>query len=441
MMKRLLILSVLILGGTGILYTQVPRAFKYQAIARDESGNVVADQIIDLRISILKARSEGEASYIETHQVKSSMYGLINLVIGEGRMEKGDFEDINWGDSKHYIKMEMDIGGNGNYQNMGASQIYAVPYALYAETAGSIINKELIKTARVQNISNNNNSSSSNSGTRQGTPNTKFPGDGDSWMNENIGKVGVGMTDPEEKLDINGNLKADRLILQDQNGDHWEVEVDTNGNIQLNYHLEQCGDPLYDPRNDKWYQTVLIGVQCWMAENLNIGTGIHGSGNQNDNDIIEKYCYNNNITNCVLYGGLYQWDEAMQYVTVEGAQGICPNGWHIPTYDEWEDLKDFLDTNSGGKMKTTGTIDFGDGLWYDPNTGADNTSGFTGRPGGYRDHSTGDFEDRGYNAHFWTTKQYDVANRWHRILAYDHGSLAQNVASKYTGYSVRCLKD
>jgi len=82
----------------------------------------------------------------------------------------------------------------------------------------------------------------------------------------------------------------------------------------------------------KAYNTVLIGDQCWLKENLDIGTMITSS--PSNNGIIEKYCYGNIESNCDIYGGLYQWDEAMQYATIEGAKGICPDGWYIPTLAE-----------------------------------------------------------------------------------------------------------
>ena len=88
----------------------------------------------------------------------------------------------------------------------------------------------------------------------------------------------------------------------------------------------------------KNYNTVLIGAQCWLKENLDIGTMIISSQNSTDNSIIEKYCYGNNPANCTTYGGLYQWNEAMQYGTTSMAQGICPTGWHIPTYEEFQTL-------------------------------------------------------------------------------------------------------
>ena len=92
-----------------------------------------------------------------------------------------------------------------------------------------------------------------------------------------------------------------------------------------------CGLPLSDSRDGQIYNTVQIGTQCWMAENMNIGTRINGSGDQTNNGTIEKYCYDDNEANCDTNGGLYQWNEMMQYTTMEGAQGICPAGWHIAT--------------------------------------------------------------------------------------------------------------
>ena len=92
------------------------------------------------------------------------------------------------------------------------------------------------------------------------------------------------------------------------------------------------------------YNTVQIGTQCWLRENLNVGTKINGNQTQTNNGIIEKYCYDDIEANCTAYGGLYQWNEMMQYVTNEGVQGICPLGWHIPTDGEWCAVTQFTDT-------------------------------------------------------------------------------------------------
>ncbi|MCP4252684.1 MAG: hypothetical protein GY775_04615 [Candidatus Scalindua sp.] len=103
-----------------------------------------------------------------------------------------------------------------------------------------------------------------------------------------------------------------------------------------------CGTDQVGDVDGNLYDTVQIGSQCWMAENLNVGTMVEGSMDQPYDTVIEKYCYRNILDNCNAYGGLYQWREMMQYVTTEGTQGICPTGWHIPTDAEWKTLEMYL---------------------------------------------------------------------------------------------------
>ena len=95
------------------------------------------------------------------------------------------------------------------------------------------------------------------------------------------------------------------------------------------------------------YNTIQIFNQCWLKVNLNVGTMIPGTEEMTDNGIIEKYCYNNEPDSCTKYGGLYQWNEMMQYVTQQGTQGICPPDWHLPTDEEWKVLEGAVDSQYG----------------------------------------------------------------------------------------------
>lgn len=104
----------------------------------------------------------------------------------------------------------------------------------------------------------------------------------------------------------------------------------------------------------KTYNTVLIGNQCWLKENLDIGTMIEASANQTNNGAIEKYCYYNDPSICSMFGGLYTWDEAMQYSTAVKARGVCPEGWHIPSAFEITELRNFVNNNSS-PLKMSGT--------------------------------------------------------------------------------------
>jgi len=110
------------------------------------------------------------------------------------------------------------------------------------------------------------------------------------------------------------------------------------------------------------YNTIQIFSQCWLKENLNVGTMIPGPQEMSNNSMIEKYCYNNEQDSCTKYGGLYQWGEMMQYTSQQGVQGICPSGWHLPTDEEWKVLEGAVDSKYG----------IGDSTWDDlPDRGYD----------------------------------------------------------------------
>jgi Fibrobacter succinogenes major domain (Fib_succ_major) len=123
--------------------------------------------------------------------------------------------------------------------------------------------------------------------------------------------------------------------------------------IPASYSQSPCPNVATVDYAGKTYNTIAIGDQCWLKENLDVGTQINGSDNQSDNGTIEKYCANDDPANCATYGGLYQWKEAMQYVTTSGTKGICPIGWHIPTNAELQTLGTKV-SNDGNALKAVG---------------------------------------------------------------------------------------
>jgi uncharacterized protein (TIGR02145 family) len=214
----------------------------------------------------------------------------------------------------------------------------------------------------------------------------------------------------------------------------------TTTKIRIRAYLNNCFY-FIDPRDNQEYSTIQIGTQCWMVKNLNIGNMIPGGTDMTDNGQIEKYCYGDNPANCDIYGGLYQWDEMMQYLTTPSTQGICPDGWHLPSYDEYTVLTNYLGGASvaGGKIKETGTTH-----WLSPNTGATNESGFTALPGGIRWSDTNFIGLHGY-ANFWISTEYITAppvdHAWYAYLQYLYTEEQFVIHTKQYGLSVRCLRN
>jgi len=197
------------------------------------------------------------------------------------------------------------------------------------------------------------------------------------------------------------------------------------------------------------YNTVQIGTQCWLKENLNIGTMINGSSNQTNNGIIEKYCYNNLESNCNIYGGLYQWNEMMQYVTTPGLKGICPSGWHLPTDGEWTTLTNYAsgENIAGGKLKSVRTVPDPHPRWDSPNTGAIDDYEFSIFPSGNLKALDDFFFNQGRYAFIWTSTEYNYAYAWHRVFIYNSNAIQRTYYSVYhdskktNGFSIRCLMD
>lgn len=184
----------------------------------------------------------------------------------------------------------------------------------------------------------------------------------------------------------------------------------------------------------KTYHTVQIGNQWWLKENLDVGTMINSitvADSMKNNGIIEKYCYDNDTANCTTYGGLYQWNEAMQYVTNEGAKGICPTGWHLPTFTEFETLLTAVN-NNGNSLKAVGQGTGGGA--------GTNTSGFSALLAGVR-RSNVTFSDLGYFAYFWSSKEREAAGANAFFLGYDGNSIGLAGGNEGYSFSVRCVKD
>jgi len=201
------------------------------------------------------------------------------------------------------------------------------------------------------------------------------------------------------------------------------------------------------------YETIQIGNQEWMAENLktthyNNGDVIPNITNNGDWGSLTSGAYgdyDNNPSNSDTYGRLYNW------YTVDDERGVCPDGWHVPSDAEYKTLEMYLGmsqseadgtgwrgTNEGSKLAGNAN------LWNDgnlENNAEFGTSGFAGVPSGYRISSIGNYYYVGNNGYFWSSTEGNSNSAWYRRLYYNNTNVYRNYTNKHYGFSVRCVRN
>ena len=352
----LLILTFFIFG---ILYSQAPQSFKYQAIARNSNGTPIINTTIGLKITIRSGNANGTAVYSESFAPVSNAIGIFTVNIGEGTPLSGNFSDIDWGADKYFLNVAIDPEGGSNYTDMGTTQFVSVPYSLY--TASIYVH----------------------------------------YSNDTL-------------------YIGDQYVVLSGGGGGGGTVTDYDGNT---------------------YETVTIGQQTWLKQNLRSlhyadGTPIDG-----------VWVYDDNESNAAIYGRLYSWDAAMHGASSSngnpsGVQGACPDGWHLPSQAEFEQLIDFVGgTSTGGcALKSANSA-----YWETSNNPGTNSSGFSARGAGKRSASGGVYDNLRINTAFWSTTE-DGGNSFlanHMNLMYQYCMVQINslLGEKDTGYSVRCVKD
>jgi len=268
------------------------------------------------------------------------------------------------------------------------------------------------------------------------------------------GEVGIGTNSPSEKLDVNGNLRVrGDLIVDGVGGEEPLITVselidllNKQGIIPNNY-----AGTVADIDGNV-YMTVKIGDQIWMAENLRAthysdGSAIPYVEDQSEWSSLDyndkAYCWQENLSsNGNEYGALYTWttamnSEASSNTIPSNVQGVCPDGWHLPSDEEWLVLINRLGGASvaGGKLKEVGYAH-----WKSPNLGASNESGFTALPGGSR-YPDGIFRSFHNTGFYWSSTELADHSAYNRSLGYDNETIGHPAGYKDDGLSVRCVKN
>lgn len=223
MMKRLLFIWVLIAVAC-TLWAQAPQGMKYQAVARDASGNVLANTMVSFRMTILIGSATGTAVYRETHTGKSTNgFGLVDLVVGQGTPVTGSFSSVDWSSGSFFLKVEMDPAGGSAYQEMGTSPLMSVPYALYAQKVEEEADGDATNEIQALSISGNQltlsrgggtvvlpagGTAGDNWGTQTVIHDSSLSGDGTTIMPLSIKDGGVTSVDLGEGAVITNKLAA-----------------------------------------------------------------------------------------------------------------------------------------------------------------------------------------------------------------------------------------
>ena len=513
MQKLFTIIAAILLSVT--LWAQAPQKMSYQAVIRNSTNQLISNHAVGIKVSILHNADNGGPVYTEVHTTNTNSNGLVTIEIGNGTvLSGGAFSSINWADGTYFIKTETDPTGGTNYSITGTSQILSVPYAIHATTAETLtgtINETdpsfnnwdkstgiSITASQVSDFQTNvtNNATVLANTAKNSYPTadaTKLAGiatgaevnvnadwnavSGDAQiLNKPTTIAGYGITDAvttSGNQTIAGNktytdtikatLNANNAIISNVAEPILSNDAANKAYVDvLRKQIQNLEDLLFKGTyslsdiEGNVYNTVTIGKQVWMVENLK--TTKYNNGDiisttnpatldiRNESTPKYQWAYDGNESNVAIYGRLYTWYAA------NDSRNVCPTGWHLPSNMDWIKLTDFLTNNGfgyGGSgsdiakslASTTGWSSYPDAGFIGNNQETNNSSGFTAQPGGIRNGIA--FLSINNDTYMWSSTEVDFNTAHIRMLNFGSANVYGGSAGsgKSAGFAVRCLRD
>ncbi|MCQ2280178.1 MAG: hypothetical protein MJZ49_05190 [Bacteroidales bacterium] len=454
-MKRLFTIFFALLLGITAAFAQTQPTLPYQAVVRDNQNHLLKDADVSIDVQIYEGAT---LRYSETQTPHSNANGLISFNIGAGSGATGTMADVaDWRVAKFKFTYHLTDG-----DVVVTDSVHAVPYALQTAfaTGGNFLTSDSAVITTMQgNITTNTTNIATNT-------------DNIAALANRVNTFNTNVCDSVKDCDFSGNASiqnmlqelSDLISAQNHKIDSLGHIVDSLSNLphgNTPAATFTCGTDSIKDFDNNWYHTVKIGEQCWMKENLRTtsyanGTGIELSSNTSRET---AYCYypNGQESYVSTYGYLYNWKAVMDTssssdANPSGVQGICPDGWHVPSDAEWTALTNYVksqdeykcgeDTNNiaNALSSPTGWDNSND---TGCNAGNDNEkrnlTGFSAVPAGcLNDLGFGYFGDRAY---FWSATLNDANNAKFRFLASNYSVVISSPGTKAYGISVRCLRD
>ena len=379
------------------LFSQSPLGIPYQAVLRNADWSIMASSAVGLTFMIHDGTETGTVVFEETHALNTNAQGLVSCVVGNGVLTQGNFQNINWGNGAKFLHIQYQ--GSNVTVDLGTQQMMSVPYALYAEQT-----------------------------------------------NVRVSAVGDTLSIGGQSVIVPGISAANAIVPVSNSG--LGVVLLPGNTICANEFISVtgCGGQTSLTYDDRTYDLVEIGGQCWFADNL--ATDQYRNGDLIPTGLDDASwgattsgayaIYNDHPANDAIYGKLYNW-----YTTADN-RGVCPTGWHVPTDCEWMYLEGSLgmsvqdQTNTGWRGSIESNSLKSSSGWYS-NLG-NNSTGFNAVPSGKKEF-LGPYTWLIEDSFYWTSTGGDFIGGSLRQLFYGSGAIGRNNLNLRYGHSIRCLKD